>query len=281
VDGRADGLLVDACRRAVGAVATQADDTDHTGHADHLVTEAPIVRVQRVMPAPPAVVFDEWLDPEAMKEWMCPRPVRCVAVVIEPRVGGSVRIDVDDSGTSVLIAGRFLAIDRPCALRLTWSNSNWADPTAVSVVDVVFEPFGDQQTLMSIEHSLLTAGEFDDRRPTRGGAERARLGQHLRRRRQHGITRRRHHVGIGAVGSHHVVGRSLRGRRRVTRRELHLRRHRPRKGVAVAGVGAGVRGQPERAPSHDEADGDLGGDARGRSDGKRVLGCDHPGNRSA
>ncbi len=93
------------------------------------MSEAPIVRVQRVMPAPPSVVFDEWLDPEAMKEWMCPRPVRCVAITVEPRVGGTVRFDVDDSGTSVLIAGQFLAVDRPNALRFTWSNSNWADPT--------------------------------------------------------------------------------------------------------------------------------------------------------
>jgi uncharacterized protein YndB with AHSA1/START domain len=125
------------------------------------VSEAPIVRVQRVMPAPPEVVFDEWLDPEAMEEWMCPRPVRCVAIIIEPRVGGTVRFDVDDSGTSVLIAGRFLALDRPHTLRFTWSNSNWSDPTIVSVVNVAFEPFGQDETLMSIEHSLMPPKEFD------------------------------------------------------------------------------------------------------------------------
>jgi uncharacterized protein YndB with AHSA1/START domain len=125
------------------------------------MSDAPIVRVQRIMPAPPEVVFDEWLDPEAMEEWMCPRPVRCVAVTIEARVGGNVRFDVDDSGTSVLIAGRFLAIDRPRALRLTWSNSNWQDPTTVSIVNVAFEPFGEDETLMSIEHSLMPPEEFD------------------------------------------------------------------------------------------------------------------------
>ena len=93
---------------------------------------------------------------------MCPRPVRVVAITVEPRVGGSVRFDVDDSGTSVLITGRFLAIDRPHLLRFTWSNSNWPDPTAASVVNVAFAPFGDDQTLMSIEHSLLPPEEFDN-----------------------------------------------------------------------------------------------------------------------
>ena len=126
------------------------------------MTEAPVARVQRVMPAAPDVVFDEWLDPESLAEWMCPRPVRCVAIKVEAHVGGAVRFDVDDSGSSVLIVGRFLTIDRPSRLRFTWTNSNWADPTAVSVVDVAFTPAGDDETLMSIEHSLLPPEEFDN-----------------------------------------------------------------------------------------------------------------------
>ena len=126
------------------------------------MNDAPVVRVERVMPAAPEVVFDQWLDPESLEEWMCPRPVRVVAITVEPRVGGSVRFDVDDSGTSVLITGRFLAIERPHLLRFTWSNSNWPDPTAVSVVNVAFAPFDGDQTLMSIEHSLLPPEEFDN-----------------------------------------------------------------------------------------------------------------------
>ena len=126
------------------------------------MNDAPVVRVQRVMPAAPEVVFDQWLDPESLAEWMCPDPVRVVDVVVEPHVGGTVRLDVDDSGTRVLITGQFLAIDRPRVLRFTWSNSYWPDPTAVSIVNVAFEPVGDDQTLMSIEHSLLPAEEFDN-----------------------------------------------------------------------------------------------------------------------
>lgn len=126
------------------------------------MNDAPTVRVQRVMPAAPDVVFDQWLDPESLEEWMCPRPARCVAITVEAHVGGTVRFDVDDSGASVLITGRFLAIDRPHLLRFTWSNSNWVDPTAVTVVNVAFEPFGDDETLMSIEHSLVPPEEFDN-----------------------------------------------------------------------------------------------------------------------
>ncbi|TPG33587.1 SRPBCC family protein [Mycolicibacterium hodleri] len=119
-------------------------------------------RVQRIMPATPDVVFDEWLDPESLADWMCPRPARCVTVDVEPRVGGTVRFDVDDSGHLVLLVGHFLAIDRPHLLRFTWSHSGWQDPTTVSIVNVVFEPIGDDQTLMSIEHSLLPPEALDD-----------------------------------------------------------------------------------------------------------------------
>jgi uncharacterized protein YndB with AHSA1/START domain len=123
--------------------------------------DAPVARVQRVMPAEPEVVFDQWLDPESLADWMCPRPDRCVGITVEPQVGGRVRFDVDHSGTSVLISGQFLVIDRPHLLRFTWSNSNWRDPTVVSVVNVAFEPFGDDETLMSIEHSLIPTEELD------------------------------------------------------------------------------------------------------------------------
>ncbi|MDH6194178.1 uncharacterized protein YndB with AHSA1/START domain [Mycobacterium frederiksbergense] len=125
------------------------------------MSAAPVVRVHRLMPATPDVVFDQWLDPKSLQEWMCPRPVRCVTVTVDPKVGGIVRFDLDDSGTGVLITGQFLTIDRPRVLRFTWSNSNWADPTTVSVVNVIFEPAGDGQTMMSIEHSLLPPTEFD------------------------------------------------------------------------------------------------------------------------
>ncbi len=119
------------------------------------------VLVERVMPAPPAVVFDEWLDPEALKEWMCPHPVSVIDVAVDARVGGTVRFDVDNAGTRVLISGQFLVVERPHLLRFTWSNSNWDDPTQASVVTVTFEPVGADETLMSIEHSLLPTSEFE------------------------------------------------------------------------------------------------------------------------
>jgi len=126
------------------------------------MTETRTVHVQRIMPATPEEVFDEWLDPESLREWMCPRPTRCVTVTVEPRVGGLFRFDVDDQGTSVLITGKFVSIERPRLLSFTWTNSYWVDPTTTSTVTVTFEPLQDDQTLMSIEHTLLPAEEYEN-----------------------------------------------------------------------------------------------------------------------
>lgn len=126
------------------------------------MTETVTARVARVMPATPEAVFDEWLDPESLADWMCPRPDKCVAVTVEPRVGGKVRFDVDHAGTLVIISGQFLDIDRPRLLRFTWANSDWPDPTASSIVAVTFEPHGERETLMSIEHTLLPSGVYRD-----------------------------------------------------------------------------------------------------------------------
>lgn len=126
------------------------------------MTEPVTVRVQRIMPAVPDVVFGEWLDVESLADWMCPRPDRCVAITVEPHVGGKLQFDVEHSGSLVLIIGRFLEIDRPRLLRFTWSNSNWPDPTMASVVNVTFEPHGESETLMAIEHSLLPAHEQEN-----------------------------------------------------------------------------------------------------------------------
>jgi len=126
------------------------------------MNDAPVVRVRHIMPAPPEVVFDQWVDPESLMEWMCPRPVRCVAIDIDARVGGRLHFDLDDSGTPTTMTGRFLEIDRPHRLRFTWSISTWRDPTVASIVAVDFEPVGDDRTLMVIEHSLLPPDVVDE-----------------------------------------------------------------------------------------------------------------------
>jgi uncharacterized protein YndB with AHSA1/START domain len=98
-------------------------------------------------------VYDEWLDPEAMADWMCPRPAVCRKVEAQPWVGGSLRIDIEDAGVVSAVFGRYTQLDRPRLLRFTRSCTTWPDPGVESVVTVRLEPAGPESTWMTIRAS--------------------------------------------------------------------------------------------------------------------------------
>ncbi len=120
------------------------------------------VVVQRVLPAPPGEVYDEWLDADGLTEWMCPRPARAVRVEVDPRVGGAFRIEMEEAGVFSAIAGEYLVLERPQLLRFSWRVSSWSATDAESVVTVTFELHGRDETLMTINHTLLPSGRPPD-----------------------------------------------------------------------------------------------------------------------
>jgi uncharacterized protein YndB with AHSA1/START domain len=124
------------------------------------MTELPgtSAQVRRLLPAPPDAVYDEWLDPRALADWMCPRPARCRGIESEPRVGGRLRIDIEEEGAEFHVTGEYLVLDRPGRLSFTWTCSTWPDPGLSSVVTVLLEPCEGGQTLMTIRHTQLPPG---------------------------------------------------------------------------------------------------------------------------
>jgi uncharacterized protein YndB with AHSA1/START domain len=111
--------------------------------------------VTRLLPASPAVVYDEWLDPVALSDWMCPWPARATRIVIEPTVGGRLRIDIEEDGVRFVVTGRYVELDPPRRISFTWSCSTWSDPNVESLVTVTLEPRGNYKTFMTIHHALL------------------------------------------------------------------------------------------------------------------------------
>jgi uncharacterized protein YndB with AHSA1/START domain len=113
------------------------------------------VIVRRVMPAPPPVVYDEWLDPGALADWMCPRPAVPTNIECDAHVGGVYRIDIEDTGVRMAVTGRYLLLDRPHLISFTWYCSIWGPDVPESIVTVTFESHGTDETLMTIEHTQL------------------------------------------------------------------------------------------------------------------------------
>jgi uncharacterized protein YndB with AHSA1/START domain len=113
--------------------------------------------VRRVLPAPPDVVYDEWLDAQKMLAWMCPRPAVPTRIEIDPQVGGHYRIDIDNEGLARIVTGRYLVLDIP-RLSFTWHSSTWAPSAPESVVFVQLQLHDRGRTLMTIRHGRLPPG---------------------------------------------------------------------------------------------------------------------------
>jgi len=116
---------------------------------------ARVAVVRQRLPAPPDVVFDEWTDAARLAEWMCPRPARCLNVQADPRIGGTLRFDIEEAGRTFQVSGTYLTLERPHRVAFTWSCSTWPDPTSQTVVTVTIEPDGAEASIITIEHELL------------------------------------------------------------------------------------------------------------------------------
>lgn len=57
-----------------------------------MTTTAPVVRLQRTIPAPPHDVFRAWLDPDILHRWLAPGDMQVTRVEVDERVGGAFRV---------------------------------------------------------------------------------------------------------------------------------------------------------------------------------------------
>ena len=64
------------------------------------------ITVERRLPATPAEVYAEWIDPDGLREWMCPHPARPARVALDPVEGGAFRFDIEDGATTMVVTGR-------------------------------------------------------------------------------------------------------------------------------------------------------------------------------
>lgn len=76
------------------------------------------VTVRKILPATCEEVFDAWLDPEGLREWMRPGLIADCDVTLEPRIGGEFRIVMKGPDVETINTGRFLVLDRPVRLVL-------------------------------------------------------------------------------------------------------------------------------------------------------------------
>lgn len=110
--------------------------------------------VRRRMPAPREVVYGAWIDPQGIREWMCPGDAFSAEATLDVRVGGSYRIVMKGKDRDYVRTGVYQVVEPPSKLVFTWTRE---EDEAVSLVTVEFFAHGSESELVLTHERLPDA----------------------------------------------------------------------------------------------------------------------------
>jgi uncharacterized protein YndB with AHSA1/START domain len=131
-----------------------------------MTIDPPVLRLERVLGAPPERIFAAWTDPVVLRRWWAAQPDWTAAdASTDVRVGGRYRLSMRDStGGLRAVAGEYIEADPPRRLRYTWaweSHDAADDPRAVTVVTVDFVADGPRTRVILEQRDFVTESDRD------------------------------------------------------------------------------------------------------------------------
>ena len=116
------------------------------------VLSSAAVVVRRVIAASAEDLFDAWLDPEALAQWMRPGTINSTVARVEPRVGGAYEITMQGQSGPIVHKGVYRLIERPHRLVFTWMSGPTENQETLVTVDFVRV---DKRTEVIVTHEQL------------------------------------------------------------------------------------------------------------------------------
>ena len=112
----------------------------------------PTAVVRRVLRAPAARVFQAWIDPDAMAEWMTLSGT--ATATLDVRVGGTFHLVMGDEHTRIEHTGEYRAIEPPRLLVFSWRSefTGMRD----TLVTVRLTELGPDETELVLTHEFAT-----------------------------------------------------------------------------------------------------------------------------
>jgi len=108
------------------------------------------VNIQKLIEAPIKKVFDAWLDPVMLAQFMLPAPgMEPSPTKNEARVDGRFEILMNVGDKQIPHTGTYLEIDRPSTLVFTWESPASLDN---SIVTLKFTAVDDNKTNIVLTH---------------------------------------------------------------------------------------------------------------------------------
>jgi uncharacterized protein YndB with AHSA1/START domain len=112
---------------------------------------APELRLTRLVPATVEEVFRAWTDPEVMARWWGPGDNAVSHVELDPRPGGSYRLEFASvQGGTLVMAGTYIAVEPPRHLSFTWRWEVGGPDDVESRVTVELTPAGEHTELVIV-----------------------------------------------------------------------------------------------------------------------------------
>ena len=106
-----------------------APSTGHAGsHTGKIV-------VRRTIPATVEELFDAWLDPESLAQWMRPGAISPSTARVDARVGGAFEVVMHYADGPLRHYGEYRAIERNRKLVFTWHSDATHDAQTLVTVD--------------------------------------------------------------------------------------------------------------------------------------------------
>jgi uncharacterized protein YndB with AHSA1/START domain len=110
------------------------------------------VIVRRTIAAPAEMLFDAFLEPMALSEWMRPGTIRSTVARVDARVGGRYEITMQGEDGPIPHSGEYRVIDRPKKLIFTWISPHAGTNETLVTIDF-FE--ASKGTEVVVTHELL------------------------------------------------------------------------------------------------------------------------------
>ena len=118
------------------------------------------VVTRRRMPAPREIVFEAWIDPKGIHEWMCPGDAVSAEATLDVRVGGSYRLVMKGKDKDHVHIGTYQVVEPPSKLVFTWAGAE--NPADVTLVTVEFFPHGEESELV-LTHERFSKSDLAQR----------------------------------------------------------------------------------------------------------------------
>ncbi len=129
-----------------------SDDTQSQVHLEHYFSASPLR------------VFDAWIEPDSIRQWMFGARVREETVLTirnEPQVGGSFLFSVERNEQIIEYVGEYFIVDRPNQLVFTWAVEEHSTESDYVVVKFAPEKSGCRLTLQHNLHADRTDHSAD------------------------------------------------------------------------------------------------------------------------